>query len=57
MEEVNRLKMQLAAALAEIEVLKLQLNNANYLYKVELTRSGKLPKPRETAEASEEQRN
>jgi hypothetical protein len=57
MEEVDRLKLQLAAALAEIEVLKLQLNNANYLYKAELIESGKLPKLRETAATGEEQQN
>ena len=35
---------QLALARAEIEELRLRLSNANYLLKIEMTASGKLPK-------------
>jgi len=47
MSELEILRKQLAEALAEIERLKLQLNNATFLLRKEMTASGHLPKPQE----------
>ena len=45
MNETDLLKKQLAEAKAEIEDLRLRLNNTLLLLKGEMTASGKLPKP------------
>jgi hypothetical protein len=45
MTELETLRKQLAEAKAEIDALRLQLSNATFLYKAELTKSGKLTKP------------
>jgi hypothetical protein len=45
-DEIEAIKKELAEALAEIENLKLRLNNVTLLLKSEMTRSGSLPKPK-----------
>jgi hypothetical protein len=53
-DENKALKLQLAAAQAEIEMLKLNLSNVTLLLKHEMTASGKLPDPRTDKERFEQ---
>ena len=48
-DEIKTLKLELAAARAEIEFLKLSLSNVTLLLKKEMVGTGKLPDPRREA--------
>jgi hypothetical protein len=45
-DDVHALKKDLAAALAEIEHLRLRLANVTFLLKKEMRETGKLPTPK-----------
>ena len=50
-DEITILKQELAEAKARIEYLELNLSNVTLLLKREMTETGKLPDPRDSASA------